>query len=75
MTDRKWDVPIINLMQDFNGNKRHLRDIISEDLYYYNANNGEYYRIIDLESLGNNTYNIIERRVNNNGEILRIVEM
>lgn len=67
MTDRKWDVPIINLMQDFNGNKRHLRDIISEDLYYYNTNDGEYYRIIDLESLGNNTYNIIERRVNNNG--------
>lgn len=71
MTDIPWNIPSLDLMQDFDGNVRHLKDVVSEDLYYYNKNDGNYYKIIDIKSLGNGLYNIIERVVDSKGIDLR----
>lgn len=67
MTDRKWSVPVLDLMKDFNGNSRTLNDVIGEDIYYYNANDGEYKQILDVVSLGDNMYSIVEVSVNEDG--------
>lgn len=66
-TDRPWPIPVLDLMKDFSGNTRTLTDVIQGDLYYYNADEGEYRKILDVISLGNNYYSILEIPINEDG--------
>lgn len=75
MTDKAWTIPNLNLMQDFNGNKRNLYDVVENDLYYYNINDGKYYKIINLENVGRNLYKVTEKEVDINGNEIRPYEV
>lgn len=68
MTDRPWSVPVLNLMQNFDGSNRHLYDVIKETLYYKNSADGTYNQILDLLATGNrNEYILQTVRVNQDG--------
>lgn len=67
MTDRAWPIPVLNLMQDFDGNLRSLDQVLKESIYYFNADEGEYRQILDIIPEGNNRYTIKEVHVNRDG--------
>ena len=67
MTDRSWSIPL-NLMQDFVGRTRNLKDVVKEDLYYEDLKYGGYKKIVNITSKGNNRYDILVQPVNKNGE-------
>ena len=67
MSDRAYPIPV-DLTKDFYGKTRELKDVIDESIYYWDSNNGRYYRIDNIRK-GNsiNEYEIAESEVNIEG--------
>ena len=64
MVNHKWDIPL-DLTKNFKGENRSLNDVIISDVYYKSGN--RYYKLLEMENIGDNLYYLSKVEVNKNG--------
>lgn len=64
-SDFKWDIPTLDIMKDFKGNTLDLYEKLGERVFYKSGDN--FYEIINMENVGDNTYSVEKIRVDKKG--------